>query len=773
MQNHVAPQKLSARDADREVAPRASQPIDYEVLIGAAQRQAFVLIFCLVASIAIAATYLHYAAPEYTAVANLLIDSQKDKNALTASVADLTFDTSAIDSQVEILKSEKIALAVGSTLKLAVDPEFVDPPHSFVASLLARLRGAVGLGGESGMSGSANDQLANTPERRVVARLKSQFDVRRIARTYVLALSYTSTGAVKAAAVANAFAEAYINDQMEAKFEATRRAATWMESRLSELKDQSLESDLAVQKFKATHGIVVTGGDKPGLISDQQLTELSGEIVTAHSETARAEARYAQIQELLKSGRPGLAVPDSLSNPVINDMRGRFLTASKTESQLEGKLGPQHAQVIALKHEMDEYNQLIYQELQRIAESYRSEAEVAMAKEKSLTGSMSSLVGQSAITNETLVQLRQLQRESDTYRSLYESFLQRYQQALQQQSFPETEARVITAASTPRYASYPKSSLIMALSVILGGLVGASVGGVREYRDQVFRVASHVRNELGLEFLGMLEKVQSKKFALSAEAPEAERRLVRVNSSIQRYSIDHPLTGFCETLRAAKVAVDLALGPRRAKIVGIISVLPNEGKSTVSKNLASLLAHLGARTLLIDGDLRNPGLTRNVARHAEAGLLEALRRERPMEDYLLSEPDSGLVVLPAVVKKRVVHSSEIIASAAMRTLLAEASEHYEYILVDLPPLGPVIDVRAACSQFDAFIFVAEWGNTPRIIAQNMLNSDRLLYEKCVGFIYNKVNLNRVNQYDGYGSRGYYYVSPGKYYENEKASETRV
>jgi succinoglycan biosynthesis transport protein ExoP len=203
-------------------------------------------------------------------------------------------------------------------------------------------------------------------------------------------------------------------------------------------------------------------------------------------------------------------------------------------------------------------------------------------------------------------------------------------------------------------------------------------------------------------------------------------------------------------------------------VIGIVSVLPNEGKSTVSKNFATLLAHLGARTLLIDGDLRNPGLTRGLARNAQAGLLEAIRGEQPLEALLLSESESGLFVLPAVVKKRIQHSSEMISSAGMRNVLVEAGRVFDYIVIDLPPIGPVVDVRAAASLFDAFIFVVEWGRTPRVVVQNILSADEALYEKCVGAVFNKVNMKRVNLYEGYGSKDYYYGRYAKYYHKETA-----
>jgi succinoglycan biosynthesis transport protein ExoP len=754
-------------EVDGAVAATAA-PIDFDQLLAAVRRQARVIAAAAVLSLLLGLAYIITAVPQYTATTNILIDSQKDKNELSASIAELTFDTGAIDSQVEVLKSEKIALAVIAAMKLTQDPEFMGARASLIGQAFGIVRSALDFSGWFVTREKSDSEEDAELQRSALKKLKANVEVRRVARTYVLAVDYTSPDRGKAAAIANGFAEAYLTEQLDAKFDATRRAAGWLQTRLAELKQSSLDSDFAIQKFKADKGIVLTGGEKPGLMTDQQLTELNGQLVLARADTAKAEARYAQIQDLLKSGRVGAAVPDSLANPVINELRAKFLNASKMEAQLESKLGSGHLQVIALKREMAEYERLIFEELQRIGESYRSDAEVERSKEKSLSISMSGLVGASAGTNKTLVQLRELERESETYRTLYQSFMQRYQEALQQQSFPVNEARVITAAAAPESASYPKRGLILALSLVFGAMVGSGVGALREYRDRVFRTAAHVRDELGLEFLGMLQAVDTSVGFKKTGNDPPDPKQVHPTNSMQRYSIDHPLSSFSETLRAAKVALDLSLGAHKPKIIGVISVLPNEGKSTVSKNLASLLAHLGARTVLIDGDLRNPGLTRGIAREAQAGILEAIRGDRPVHDLLLFEPESGLFVLPAVIKKRVQHTSEVLSSAGMRNVLAEAGKEFDYVVVDLPPLGPVVDVRAAASMFDAFLFVVEWGRTPRVMVQNILFADDALYEKCIGVVFNKVNLKKINLYEGYGSKDYYYGRYSKYYHMEKA-----
>jgi succinoglycan biosynthesis transport protein ExoP len=760
---------FSPSDQGARINPQTTPPeaLDFAHAFAAARRQYRVGIICLIAGLVFGVIYLTTAVPRYVASTDILISNQKDKiEGGTATIADQTFDTSAIDSQVEVLKSDKIALAVISALDLTKNPTFMEPRRSIYARALDQFRALVWSVRSMLRDNQSDAGVEDDPQRDALDILDDSVDVRRIEHTYVLTVYYTSTDRDLSAKIANAYAEAYLNEQLDSKFDATKRASDWLQGRLAELKKKSLDSDFAVQKFKADKGLISTGGDRPGLISDQQLTEVSQQMVMARAETAKAEARYSQISELLKSGRVGASVPDSLSNPVISDLRQKYLTAAKSEAQLEGTLGPNHIQVVNLKRSMEEYDRQISDELQRIAESYRSDAEVARAKEQSLARSMNGLVNANAQTNETMVQLRELERESESYRTLYQTFLQRYQETLQQQSFPVSEARVISAAVPPEVASFPKRGTVLMLSAMIGIVFGAGLGAMREFRDRVFRAASQVRDELGLDFLGSLPIVRKGRRHKS-EGEQTNDKQVDPGDVILRYSIDNPLSSFAETLRAAKVAVDLTLGERRPKIIGIISVLPNEGKSTVSKNFASLLAHLGARALLIDADLRNPGLTRVMARYARAGIVEAIRGDYPLKDLLLSEPDSGLSFLPAVLTKQVRHSSAVMASAGMQNLFTEAGKSFDYIVVDLPPLGPVVDVRAAASMFDAFVFVVEWGKTPRNMVRSCLGAEVALSEKCVGVIFNKADMKKIHLYEDDSSKELYYAKYTKYYQSER------
>ena len=753
-------------------------------MIGGARRQARVVFYSVIITFGLGIMYLLTAVPQYTATVNVLIDSHRSQDQLSASIAELTIDTGAVDSQVEVLKSDNVALSVVKALSLDADPEFAGASGSLLGTMFHFVWALIDVRNWF----TSGDITARDAEQKArsnaILKLRGSLSVKRVARTYVISISFTSPNRQKAQSIANAFADAYFADQLDARYVIAKRAAGWLNDRILELKENVLRTDLAVQRFKANKGLLSTGTiisngaqstQTANLVEDQQLVEITSQISQAHSETARTEARLEQINDVIKSGRTDAAVADSLGSTVITDLRQKYLHAEKTASELSARIGANHYQVVSLRNEMAEYGRLIFEELKRIAQTYASDLEVARVREKNLSEAMEALKSQKAISNETMVSLRELEREADVFKNLYHTFLERYQDAIQRQSFPSSEARVITEASLPDAPSWPKGWMVLGVSTLLGLLVGSAIGAYRENKDRVFRVAHQVRDELGLDLIGMLPALEPELIPVSEE--KLNSRHIRLSSSIQRYAIDAPLSGFAESLRAAKVEVDLAhakkAGPR---IVGITSVIPGEGKTMISKNWASLLSFLGWRTLLIDGDMRNPTLTRACARHAPFGLLEVLRGERSLQDAILCEPETRLSFLPAVVKKRLLLSSELISSQAMANLFQEAGDHFDYILVDLPPIGPVVDARAAAHLFDAFLLVIEWGKTTRSAVKNAMLEDGAIYEKCVGVIFNKVNADKLKLYSNYGGRSYYYRQYGNYYtdpQKPKASQPKV
>lgn len=745
---------------DRADARDASESVDFEALFAVARRQWAVVAISIVASAILAVAYVFTAVPLYTSNISVLIDRGNSEVVQQMStIGGVIDDEASVLSQVELLKADTIALSVVDKLDLSNNPEFMSSQGSAISSIIGALRSLANI---SSWFADETDGKDVMEERRRLAleSLLDNMNVSRVGRTYVLDVSYVSASPHLSARIANAIGEAYLVDKLNSKYEATRRASDWLQERIAELRRKALDSDLAVQKFRSSNGLVAAGAV---LVADQQLSELNSAMIVAQSDTAKARARLQRIEQIIAAGQNDAVVTDVLDSTISNELRQKYLEASKREAQISDRLGSSHIQAVRLRSEMAEYKRLMFEEVSRIAEGYKSDLDVAEAREKSLSESVAQATGISASANETQVQLRELEREAETYRNMYQTFLQRYQEAIQQQSFPVTEARIITRAVAPEKPSHPRKALVLVLFVMMGAAAGGGIGALREFRDRFFRTGDQVRDGLGLEFLGIAPLVPPGK---AGEQPGAEKGpgSIQKTQAVSNYVIDHPLSAFAETLRSAKIAADLALTGKACKIIGVVSALPGEGKSTVAVNLAELLASQGSRTILIDGDLRNPGATRAIGRHADVGLLQCLVDGKQPGEVLLRNGKTGLAFLPAVVKHRVPHSSELLASLAMRQLLTTLSADCDYIVIDLPPLGPVVDARAIASRIDGFIFVAEWGKTARRVVRQVLETDPIVREKCLGVVLNKVDQERLKLYRAYGSSEYYYSRYSQYYQ---------
>jgi len=744
------------------------------LMISAARRQMIPFIACALVAIALGFVYLAMATPLYTASSEIIIDNRQvravqELSTLSDSPA---LDTAAIESQVEVLLSRQVALAVLKQLKLADDPAFVNPPksriHEIWASILVNLR----VANDSGERSKDTDVAR---QRTVLSTLERNLGVSRVGRTFVVQVEYTSPDPTRAAEIANGFANAYMSEQLNSRIEATRHARSWLQQRTEELRQLSVNADLDAQKFKADHNLLSTKGT---LISEQQFNEMTSQLVTAGAATAQARARYLRIKDIIETHQTESAVAEYLDNAVINELRTKYLDASKRLSDFERKLGPQHIAVVNLRNTMDELAALLFQELARIAQSYKSDYEVAAAREKSLAANLGQQQGVAIAANDNQVQLRQLEQKAESYKTLYQSYMQRYQEAAQQESFPMSDAHVISAASPPLDPSQPRKPLVLAFSLMLGAAVGTGVGMLRESLDRVFRTVEQVRDEVGVEVLGMLPVLSGASFSQPGKQTRKQPKKMgpaAVGADfdidnialIMRYSIDHPFSAYAETLRSTRIAADVALRDRSMKTIGVVSLLPEEGKSTVAKNLASLLSREGARTLLIDADIRNPGLTRAIGCETSTNAESDASLPPRLVDILKCEPASGLHILPCLYTKDDVRVAMGLSSTTLGAILKKINQSYEYVIIDLPPIGPTVNARGIAPAIDAFIFVVEWGKTSRGAIRSILAKEHSIREKLLGAILNKVDMDKLDIYEHFGSDGYYHGHYGKYYNHNR------
>ncbi len=730
------------------------------------RRQYRVIAFAVAIAVALGFIYALTTAPIYTATASMMIDTKKVQLFQQQSMfSDMPMDAGMVESQVEILKSETIAAAVINKLHLDQDPEFVNPRAGLIGTL---------LGVMTGLFASHEPPSDFVIKRNAVQSFEGRLEIKRVGLSYVIAVGFRSLSADRAAQIANEVANAYIDDQLEAKYEAARRAGTWLQSRLRDLREQASTAERAVVAFKNKNDMVDAGGRT---INEQQLSELNSELVLARSKTAEAKARMDRVQAVLRSNSPDTAVlgtvADTLKNDVITKLRSQYLELARREADWVPRYGANHLAVINVRNQMREIQNSIRDELQRIAETYKSDLEIAKQQEESLQKQLDRAVSQSQVTNEAQVALRELESNAQTYRALYDNFLQRYMESVQQQSFPITEARVISPATRPLSKSSPKTMMLLVAAGMVGLAFGVGIAAWRDFADRVFRTANQVETGLQTDCVALVPAVPAE--AMKAKGlnqrgevnPAKQGGAISLAENRRSFAADHPtiapvdgvystiieapFSAFAEAIRSIKVAIDQSPTVSGGRIIGFTSSVPNEGKSSVASAVARLMAQTGARTLLIDCDLRNPSLSRLLAPNAKIGLLEVIRGQSTLEKTIWIDPATNMRFLPGKATGRVAHSSEILASAAMRKFFDALRQNYDYVIVDFAPLRPIVDVRAATNLVDSYLYVVEWGHTRIDFVNDALQSARNVYDHLLGVVLNKVDLKALGRYEGRAS----------------------
>ena len=469
-----------------------------EQIAGFVRRQLPIFVFVLACAIGLGLVYLFTTPASFTSHAMLLIDSSKVRMLQQdAPLGDIPIDTAQVETQVEILKSENIGLSVVKDLKLTEDSELTGSGGGLVGSILS-LFASPTVQSETGLT------------RQALATFLSKRSIARVGRTYVLDIGYTSLSPARSAEIANAIADAYIVDQLESKYQATRRASGWLQDRIKELRKQASDADRAVLDYKEKNNIVAVGGgasggaNGPRLLGEQQLEELNSQLGSARANAEEAKARLERITEVLKKDVPEATVTDSLHSEVINRLRNTYLDMSAKEAIWSSRYGSNHLAAVNLRTQMAELRRNILDELGRIAQGYRSDYEIAKSRVDALERNLQNLVAESQVTNRDRLGLRDLESSAKVYHTLYDSFLQRYMEAIQQQSFPITEARVISAAAPPQRKSSPLTLVVLGIACAIGLILSFGIAVLREAVDRVFRTARQVETSLNANCLAVL-----------------------------------------------------------------------------------------------------------------------------------------------------------------------------------------------------------------------------------------------------------------------------
>jgi len=681
------------------------------------------------------AGYLATSTKKYTATATVLVEPLQQVNN-TDTQANQVVDTAVVDSQVELIKSQKVLQATVEKLSLADDPELsrrslIDSlRHSFFKSPLQ----------------------PPTPEKTLDA-VRSLLDVKRVDKTYTINVSFTSKDPEKAALIANAIAEAYKAQLLQYRVEDANATKAWLQGTLADLKAQAIAADVEVQRYKSSNNLITSGGR---LINDQQLSQLNEQYISATVEAARADARLSRLGDIIAQRDITANVPEALSSTIINDLRDKYLKASKREQELEKTLGKNHALVVKLRADIAQYEEQAFQELKRIYESYNSDAKIAHGRVTELEAALKQRVATSSDDNKNLVDLQVREQQSEILRDQYQKSLQEYQRLQERLTFPIANARIITTASKPNFPSQPKMRLVMAIGMLGGLVLGVGAALWRESVDDTIRSPKDIRKALNLPLVGIVPD-----YALGKHAGPRGVEPARVPAGrLVRSSVDYPLSRIADTMRMAKHLID-GDKPGKSKIVGITSLWSGEGKTCLASNLAYSLAANDKRVLLVDADLRRHGLSKLLAPEATSGLVDILNNLGSSNIAKALDVAGGgkLHFVPAPMSAGVVaNSADMLCSDKMKTFLTRAQQIYDYVIIDFPPVGELFDGMAASPILDQYIFITAWGKTSVGDLTTLFAENPDLTSKVRGVVLNKVDPAKLKHYTTgnlYNGSGYY------------------
>uniref|UniRef100_A0A7C1P7U8 Lipopolysaccharide biosynthesis protein n=1 Tax=Agrobacterium albertimagni TaxID=147266 RepID=A0A7C1P7U8_9HYPH len=713
-------------------------PLSFYDLINFLRRNARLIVMSMVLGLLIGILYVAKTPSSYEASARLVIDPEQSRIlSQDAATGTVIIEAAEIASQVEIVKSEAIAANVIHSLGLLDDPEIINA-SSWYGSLKQMLASA-GNFVFGGTGSSETPQAEEERMRRTMEGFLSRVSVRRVGQSYVLEIGYRSGDPVKAARTANALAEAYIRNGMNDRAAAARQGALWLEGRLMEVGQKAREAALAAEQYRNEHDI--TAMANATTLDQQQLSELSSQMLEARAATADASAKLSTLTELIATNPADANLPELASNPQLMKLREELRLAETKLVGLTERYSAGNPAIAAAGAEIARIQSNLIGELRQVEALYRSNLETAKSRQALAEQQFANANRKGADKNIARVELAEIESRASTYRQLYETTLQQVVGALQTQSFPLGKARIVTAATEPLTRVWPKPSVILPFSVVLGAAFGLFAAVGHQAMDRRAGSGERLQRELGLASLGHVP-IYRDEGAAGSETEGLSPTLLPL-----RAVLDTPYSEFSEALRSVKNSLDSLLPADGSMIIGITSVGSGEGKTTIATNLAQLYQNEGESVLLVDADFISARLTRLVYNAAPDFAI------KPIATTMLGEPGEGATVsrLPRahrypermVIDHDPVHDDEETAVPvplltaeqtrrlavapyryghlpALKETLAKLRSQYKLIIVDMSGFEESADTRSICSHVDGVVLVI--GDSRRLTIERLTDA---------------------------------------------------
>jgi succinoglycan biosynthesis transport protein ExoP len=713
-----------------ELSPREPHLYDYLLIL---RKHQWLILSFMLAVVTIVAIATFRMQPVYIATARIEMD-RENANILPFQGSD-SYDfmmdlENYIETQSKILTSETLALQTIRNSGLSARPEFSSPdgPSEAIAS----------------------GSLANQKRPPELAGFLGSLSVKRVPNSRLMDVSFESTDPLLAARIVNAHIATYIEQNFRSRYDATTRATTWLTDQLEELKIKVQKAEDARIAYERQNQIW-TLDDKQN-ITTQRLSDVNKQLTDAQSERMRKESLY----QFAKSGNLD-AVPQVQSNTGLVDLLKKRTDASSQYNDALSQYGPNFPKVQRLQAQLKELDDSVEKEKQKILAVLESDYREVRQRETLLTQALDQQKAEANRMAEKLVEYNILKREAEANKTLYDGLMTKFKETAISQSLRSSNIRVVDPAMIPSTPARPAKTRNVTLAFLVGLVGGIGLALLREYMDNTVKTPDDIESLARLPSLAVVPQ-----FADSNGTAKKQRLLqgFAANGHEKRIELvaQHlPKSQMSEAFRALRTSILLSQADHPPQVILVTSALPREGKTTAAANLAVTLAQLGDRTVLVDADLRKPGVGRllNLGSGKYAGLSSYLAGVSSLD--LVTVPHPTIPNLAAIPTGPLPpNPADLLSSHKLADAIAELRTKYKFIVIDSPPVMAATDAVILSVQTDGVLLVVRSGETPKEAFTR--TRDLLSSVKCriLGVVLNAVDSSAPDYYYSYRYYPYSY-----------------
>ena len=706
----------------------------------------------LVALVALIATLVVYSMrPQYRSTATLMIEQSKSKVVSIEEVYNAMGggNREYYQTQVEIIKSRELARKVVERLKLTTHPEY-DPRQASNDGVKAWLP----------MNWFKSDAplIEEQIQKSVIRAFSSDLQVQPVRNSQLVQISFTSHDKELAAKVPNTLADVFIENDLESKVKMTQKASAWLTGQMGELRTKLEGSERSLQDYRERERIVdVKGVALSG--AAKALEEATSGLVSARTKRAEAESLYNQVQAARVGKASVDSIPAVLRHPTVQRMREIEAEAEKKLADASKRYGPEHPRMVQANSDLASARDNTKRQMETVMAGVAKEYEIARANELAIAGALGQSKSEIQGINRKEFQLGVLEREAQANRQLYDMFLNRFKETNISADLQSTVARVVDPSIVPGSAYAPKKSQIVSIAAAVALIIGMMLSLLLDRINNTVNTAGEVEARLGVPMLGYLQKMDTG----GKKSMKTEMAFLSDSQSL-----------FSESIRTIRTSILMSALDVSHKVILITSSVPEEGKTTVSFNLACALAQV-KRVLLVDADMRRPKIGRVIGIDKDAkGLSHLVSGVAPVSECIVKHEQGGFYILTAGFVPP--NPLEMLSSAKFGEVMEKLKEAFDIILIDSPPVQLVSDAVVLSQLADTVLYVVKANSTPYPLARGGLRRLAMANAPILGVVLNHLDLERAEkyygEYSGYGRyrgyKGYYAYGYGPKGKKEAA-----